>query len=63
MLKFPTTAGVKYNYYNYYQNNKQLYKMRYQQEKQAKEKEEYIGNYYRDYWKQARWQIIEEKNI
>ena len=39
MLKFPTTAGVKYNYYNYYQNNKQLYKMRYQQEKQAKQEE------------------------
>jgi len=55
MLKFPTTAGVKYNYYNYYQNNKQSYQMRYEEQKKAKKEEEYIGNYYRDYWKQARW--------
>jgi len=61
MLKLPTTA-VKYNYYNYYQNNKHLYKMRYEEQKQAKEEEEYVGNYYRDYWKQARWRENNNNN-
>ena len=55
MLKFPTTAGVKYNYYNYYQNHKESYQMRYEEQKKAKEEQEYVGDYYIKYWKQARW--------
>ena len=46
---------TRYNYYKYYDVNKEKYRLRYE-EKKAKELEEsYLGNYYVDYWKQAKW--------
>ena len=29
--------------------------MRYEEQKKAKEEQEYVGDYYIKYWKQARW--------
>ena len=51
MLRSPCIT--KYNYYKYYNANKEKYRLRYE-EKKAKE-QEYVGNYYIDYWKKCKW--------
>ena len=53
MLRSP--SYLTYNYYNYYQVNKEKYRL-YYEEKKAKELEQsYVGNYYVDYWKNCKW--------
>jgi len=58
MLRSPSC--LTYNYYNYYQVNKEKYRLNYEHKKAQEEKREYVGNYYVDYWKNCKWK---ENNI
>lgn len=45
----------RYNYYKYYNTNKELYKMNYLEKKRRDAIEEKHKDYYKDYWINARW--------
>ena len=59
MLRLPSC--LTYNYYNYYQVNKEKYRLNYENKKAQEEEREYVGNYYVDYWKNCKWR--EKNNI
>ena len=43
MLRSPSC--LTYNYYNYYQVNKEKYRLNYKKKKAQEEEREYVGNY------------------
>jgi hypothetical protein len=46
---------TKYNYYKYYLQHKEAYRLYYLKKKRQKEEEERIGDYYYNYWKKELW--------
>lgn len=46
---------TRYNYYKYYNNRKEYYKMNYLEKKRRDAIEEQHKEYYKDYWVNARW--------
>jgi hypothetical protein len=53
----------RYNYYKYYQNNKEKYKLNYETRKQKEILDKKNKEYYKDYWLNNRWKDKEDKGI
>lgn len=45
----------RYNYYQYYDMKKHIYRLNYEEKKQREKETKKDENYYHDYWKNCLW--------